>query len=201
MTALLRLLLVFMIATAVPAVSVFAQTDRHDARLVLARSSSTAARPYESTIASASLDQVPVNLVAANLYAPVIEQLLRDSPTFRRQCARIAATPELLVTIEVDPPQPLQRPAALTTVARYEAGRIRAQVRIPPSPRTAELISHELEHVLEQLDGVDLRAKSRLKATGVYGCDCGANAVVYETARAISAGRRAVRELERNARR
>lgn len=201
MTVQLRPVLVFVIATAVSAVSVFAQTDRYDARLVLARSSATAVRSYDASLSSSSLDRVPLNLVVTKLYAPVIEQLLRDSPTFRRQCARIAAAPQLLVTIVAEPPRTLQGPAALTYVARYEAGRLKAEVRVPTNARTAELIAHELEHVLEQLDGIDLRAKSQLKASGVHSCDCGEHAAVYETARAISAGRRVAREIAPDARR
>ncbi len=202
MTAQRRsVLAVFVIATVVSSVSVFAQTDRPAAVVVLARSSSTAVRFYDATLASSSLDQVPPNLVITSLYASVIEQLLRDSPTFRRQCARIAASPQLRVTIVADGPLALQRPAALTQVTRYEAGRIRAEVRIPTSPRTAELIAHELEHVLEQLDGVDLRTKSRVKATGVSSCDCGQHLAAYQTTRAVSTGQRVIRELERDSRR
>ena len=92
MTAQRRsVLAVFVIETVVSSVSVFAQTDRPAAVVVLARSSSTAVRFYDATLASSSLDRVPPNLVVTSLYAPVIAQLLRDSPTFRRQCARIAA--------------------------------------------------------------------------------------------------------------
>ena len=194
-------LAVFAIATVVPRVSAFAQTDT-TAVVLLARSSSTAARAYEAVSLAPSSTALPINLVVTPFYIPAINRLRRDSPTFRRQCDRIAAAPQLLVTIESEPPRPLLRPAALTQVVRYENGRIRATVRIPASSRTEELIAHELEHVLEQLDGIDLRAKARLRATGVHSCDCGdVKAAVYETARAVSAERRVARELERDPRR
>ena len=56
--------------------------------------------------------------------------------------------------------------------------------------------------MLEQLDGIDLRAKARSGATGVHSCECGdVKAAVYETARAVSAERRVARELQRDPRR
>ena len=54
------------------------------------------------------------------------------------------------------------------------------------SPRIVELIAHEIEHIIEQLDGVDLRAKSRLRASGVRRVN--ADLEAYETTRAIVTG-------------
>jgi len=193
-------LAVFAIVAAGSSVSAFAQTDTR-AVLELARSSSTAVQAYQPGSMTPGLAALPFNLVVTSLYKPVIDQLLRDSPTFRRQCARIAASPQLRVTIGSEPPLPAQRPAALTQLTRYEGGAIRAVVRVPSTLRAPELIAHELEHVLEQLDGIDLRAKAQLKSTGVHHCQCGGISVVYETARAISNERRVASELQREAHR
>jgi len=193
-------LAVFAIAAAASSVSAFAQTDTR-AVLVLARSSSTAVQSYHPGSIGPTLSALPVNLVVTGVYGPAIARLLRDSPTFRRQCARIAAAPQLRVTIESEPPRPAQRPAALTHLSRHETGAMRAVVRIPSTVRAPELIAHELEHVLEQLDGIDLRAKARLKSTGVHDCECGDRSAVYETARAISIERRVAGELQRAPRR
>ena len=193
-------LAVFAIVTIGACVPGFAQTDRR-AAVVLARSSSTAVRSYDTAAGAPSLSALPVNLMVARLYQPTIEQLLRDSPTFRRQCARVAAAPQLRVMIESEPPQGLHRRAAVTHVSRYDAGRIVARVLVPTSTRTPELIAHELEHVLEQLDGVDLRAKARLKTTGVHACDSGDTTPAYETPRAVYAERRVALELEAASRR
>ena len=54
-----------------------------------------------------------------------------------------------------------------------------------------ELIAHEIEHIIEQLDGVDLRAKSRLRAAGSGDV---ADIEAYETTRAIVTGQRVARE-------
>jgi hypothetical protein len=53
-----------------------------------------------------------------------------------------------------------------------------------------ELVAHEIEHVCEQIEGVDLRALSLRHDSGVY--DMGGH---YETQRAIAAGHRVSREL------
>ena len=50
--------------------------------------------------------------------------------------------------------------------------------------RAPELLAHEIEHVLEQIDGVNLRA---LASTGVQGVRRIGDA--YETSRAIAIGR------------
>jgi hypothetical protein len=55
----------------------------------------------------------------------------------------------------------------------------------------AEIIAHELEHVCEQMEGVDLPALSRRKGVGVYNLNGH-----YETVRAIRAGQTATREYQ-----
>ncbi len=120
--------------------------------------------------------------------------MLARSPTFRRQCARLAAAPHLTVLIRSDPPVGT-RAGALTAIQAKVAREIEAVVRVGMSHRTAELIAHEIEHIIEQLDGVDLRAKSRLPASGVrHVWDLDA----YETTRAIATGLRVARELSGN---
>jgi hypothetical protein len=58
-----------------------------------------------------------------------------------------------------------------------------------------ELIAHELEHVIEQLDGVDLHARATLPETGVRSLDEDAG---FETIRAVRAGRAASEEVRRH---
>ena len=57
------------------------------------------------------------------------------------------------------------RAGALTSIQTGGLGKIELFVRVGISHRTAELIAHEFEHIIEQLDGVDLRAKSRQAAS------------------------------------
>ena len=64
-----------------------------------------------------------------------------------------------------------------------------AQVYLKPSLDAPEFIAHELEHILEQLDGVDLQAQA---GNGVV---WKAGDGAFETRRAIEAGRRVAREI------
>jgi len=59
------------------------------------------------------------------------------------------------------------------------------------------LIAHEIEHVIERLDGVDLRARAALPGTGVRLCDGGDDA--FETIRARRAGLAVAEEVRRAA--
>jgi hypothetical protein len=55
----------------------------------------------------------------------------------------------------------------------------------------AELLAHEFEHVIEQLEGVDLRQRATEPHSGVRKVDGGA----FETDRANKAGRAAALEV------
>jgi hypothetical protein len=66
------------------------------------------------------------------------------------------------------------------------------QIELRAPALYVEFIAHELEHVLEQLDGMDL---GRLARQGLDGVVDGEGA--YETARARSVGRLVAREAMR----
>ena len=188
-------LVAWSIVLSVPPVSGFSQSDGH-LRAALVRSSETVVRPYVAErTPSHDLAALPSNLTVADVYRSVVEEMRLRSPTFRRQCARIAAATSLAVVIEVDPPAMPHQSAAVTHFSRYQLGRMRAVIHVAISDRTPELIAHELEHVLEQLDGVDLAAKARTPSSGVHAC-CGSDDA-FETSRAIATGQRVARELAR----
>ena len=175
-------------------VSGFTQADTPLEREPL-RSSQVAARVYVAA-RSATFDHVEraPNLIVGSVHQPLIVEMLARSPTFRRQCARLAAATNLTVLVRSDLPAGT-RAGALTSIQPRGLGKIEAFVRVGMSHRTAELIAHEIEHIIEQLDGVDLRAKSRLPASGVrHVWDLDA----YETTRAIATGLRVARELAEN---
>ena len=50
---------------------------------------------------------------------------------------------------------------------------------------TSELLAHEFEHILEQIEGLDLRRLARVKGSGVHEVEY----AVFETDRAQAAGR------------
>ena len=57
-----------------------------------------------------------------------------------------------------------------------------ADVHLRPSSNHAEMLAHEFEHILEQIEGLNLRTLSRVKGSGVREVEY----AVFETERAIS---------------
>src|SRR4029077_17928611 len=103
----------------------------------------------------------------------------RQSPTFRRQSARLAEHPDVIVRLEIAKAVQDTR-GARSAVTRLN-GELTAAVEI--ELRKPELyvehIAHELEHVLEQIDGTDLARLARQGLDGVM--NFGGS---FETARA-----------------
>ena len=65
-----------------------------------------------------------------------------------------------------------------------DGGQLIASVEINPYGDFTELLAHELEHVIEQLDGIDLAAKATVARSGVRNCADG----TFETSRAVRVG-------------
>jgi hypothetical protein len=129
----------------------------------------------------------PFNIDPGMLRSQFIE-LLQRSATFRRQCARIASTRVLRVTLRVRASLTERGAQALTIVDRYETGAIRADVTLLLGRNYLEMLAHEFEHILEQVDGVVLgdevaRGRAWRRGTGTF-----------ETRRAFDAGVRALQE-------
>jgi hypothetical protein len=108
------------------------------------------------------------------------------SPTFREQVARLASVPGLYVTVRLDPlgrvPEGFQ---ARCDIKRFRSGNIIADVRLIRRAHDVETIAHELEHIIEYLDGSRLAHLADKPGTGVRR----AARDFYETDRAIAAGR------------
>ena len=68
---------------------------------------------------------------------------------------------------------------------RRQGRTIDADMRVPPGRALIEMIGHEFEHVVEQIEGLDLRALARKRGSGVWELDV----QVFETDRAQHAGR------------
>jgi hypothetical protein len=121
----------------------------------------------------------------------VVADLCRRSPTFRRQVARLTDADGLTVTVQrlVVPPTSASLWRAQTMITRV-GGRVRsADVQVPAGDArlVAELIAHEFEHILEQLDGVDLRRW--LGRSGVRRVGADREGSPIETERAHEVGR------------
>ena len=160
-------------------------------RTGVAHTFDTGAEPHQEL-------SLPSNLVVPAVFRDVVDAMLRESPTFRRQCARIANAPRMVVVLDWSLPEIGDRTRARTVVSTTQDGGQRAAVSIRPGNDPVELIAHELEHVLEQLDDVDLRALATVPASRVQGCECGEE--TYETVRAVRAGHAAADEVRRHAR-
>lgn len=163
-------------------------------RTIALRSSVDVAREYRP-LAEPSPDDVelPANLIVPPLYREMVESMRQRSATFRRQCLRIAGASQLTVVLEAGPPPAQLRALAWTRVARVD-GRLEAVIRLGKDYPAPGLIAHELEHVIEQLDGVDLHRKARLESSGVHECACG-GASAFETSRAVRAGFQVTTEM------
>lgn len=170
---------------------------------------STAGRPIEAPVVHVYADdatvvaevlgaELPRNVTFAGSYLTPARLMLRGSATFRRQCARLAAAHQLQITV-APALMPGARPdQAITRITFGPAGSIQADVTIGTMGDPFELVPHEFEHILEQLDGVDLVSMASRPDTGVRGRQDGEP---FETERAIAVGRQVAREVRESRRR
>jgi len=135
---------------------------------------------------------IPANIEILSGQQEIVEDMLRRSPTFRAQCSRLGETSQLRIVIE----KSLLVPAdgAMTNITRKADGEIDADVHLGTLGDPTMLIAHEFEHILEQLDGVDLPAMAARAGTGV---SVSSRSGHFETQRAIEAGQRVAREVSR----
>ena len=131
---------------------------------------------------------LPPNLEAALVFEPVLKAMWQSSPTFRRQCRRLTAETGLRVRLLVEDRSSASFNARAVFKHR-DGSLVSAQLYLKPAPNAAELIAHEVEHILEQLDGVDLRAQAGNGVVWKMGRGR------FETGRAIEMGRRVAREI------
>ena len=134
---------------------------------------------------------LPANVSLLHDIEQPLRRIYERAPSFRAQCDRIAAAEGLRVTVRIDPLIPSRCRAF--TVVRRAGRRVLADVHLPPSSDHAELLAHEFEHIIEQIEGLDLKKMSRVKGSGVYQVEY----AVFETDRAQSAGRMVKAESRR----
>jgi len=116
---------------------------------------------------------------------------LRQSETVRRQCREFAASAaRIYIRVRLDV-RLMERPfRARSVVHKTTDGRMLAMVYLAGRGHPAEWIAHEFEHLLEQLEGVCLDTLSRQTGAAWRSADR-----MFESSRAIQAGRRALREM------
>ena len=153
-----------------------------------------AAHLYKETERPRDAAILPPNVLLAPEYRSVVEQMLRASETFRRQCARICRSSGLTVTVQAWlSAENVNHPQATTLFTRGPTGQLDALVRVSTSGDPIEMIAHEFEHILEQLDDVDLRVMAARHDSGVH---IVAGVDGFETERAVAAGRCVAAEVK-----
>lgn len=126
---------------------------------------------------------MPANVELLSDIGDALQRIYDQSPTFRAQCERIAGARHLRVRIRINASIP-GRCRAFTILQR-RGRELEADVHLPPSGDHSELIAHEFEHVLEQIEGLNLRRLSRVRGSGVHEVEL----QVFETERAQAVGR------------
>jgi hypothetical protein len=118
-----------------------------------------------------------------------LDELWAGSPTFQRQCERLGRE-KTVVSMVVVPRFDSNAYRARTEIMLTTDGIRIARVQLGHSGDIRELIVHELEHILEQSDGWNLK-KMAAKSDRVWKVTGG----MFETERADRAGKTAVSEV------
>jgi hypothetical protein len=132
--------------------------------------------------------------VADELRRPV-DTMLRRSPAFRSQCRHFARAPQLYARVRIDGQLAGRSYRARTTIHRLPSGAIVADIDITPVGDPTEWLAHEFEHLIEQLDGLELMDLARRRQGAWHSVD-----EMFETDRAIQMGRTVLDQVRGGAR-
>ena len=119
-------------------------------------------------------------------YHRVVLEMWRDSPTFRQQCLTLATAPKLTVRIRGESTPSPTGVRARSEISVNPGGVSLADILLMSPADTVELIGHEIEHVVEMLEGVRLRD---------HGCRGNSMGHARESCNAVEAGRRVAAEV------
>ena len=134
---------------------------------------------------------LPCRLLAHAHLRPLLDDLWTRSATFRLQCRRLAAA-RAVVLLQGTQPEHTHWDAE-SRIGRLASGQVMARVRVRVGRESVEVIGHELEHVLERIDGVHLALDAARRGSGTT-----VAGGAYETRRATEAGRRVAKEVRRS---
>jgi hypothetical protein len=181
----------------VSGVPAFAQSNtRTPANVTVGLTAMNVLREYVGDrVSGAGEIGIPPNVQAPWFYRPLIQTMLDRSPTFRQQCARIAAASDVVVTIERNDAG-ASAVRARTQMGKARDGTLRAAIQIVGREDFFELIAHEFEHIVEQLDGIDLSSRAKVPDSGVSRGVAEADA--FETVRAKRIGLMVAAEVRRS---
>jgi hypothetical protein len=150
------------------------------------------ARASRIAACDAATPALPDSIALEDGLQPIVQLLLERSPKFREQCRALAAAPRLRATVSVSARPAIGTTRARTSFRQNESGALAAAIEIRSALELTELLAHEFEHLIEQLDGVDLKALSR--EGEAHRLADGA----FETDRAIAAGQQVAGEVLHN---
>ncbi len=151
----------------------------------------TPAAPATGTLAISGkeMTELPPNLRVPRDLRPLLQQALQKSPTFQRQMKTLLKTQRVRMSVVYGGLRGLRLFQAQSTVTHHEWGALVVDTQLYAPADMVELFAHEMEHVCEQIEGLDLPSLAGRHDSGVY--DVGGH---FETLRAITAGRRVSRE-------
>jgi hypothetical protein len=133
---------------------------------------------------------LPANIDAPDHLRRRMGEMLRRSATFRQQCLRLE-TPGLRVQIRTDALLVDGPYRARSVIHRSDTGHLSAWVRITPFGDPTQWLAHEIEHIIEQLDGMSIPRLAAARAGDAW--RTGDN--MFETERAIRVGLLVLREV------
>lgn len=114
---------------------------------------------------------------------PLLQELLAHSTTFRRQWLRLTRAARLTVRVELVHQQHVLEGLAATRLEVGPDGSRQATVALPGGTRLAERLAHEVEHIIEALDGIKVATRHALGDGSVR-----RGSGTFETARAVLVG-------------
>ena len=146
--------------------------------------------------AASAQSSLPPNLQLPSIYCELVASIAERSATFRQQLMRIASEPRLTIDLAFVPR--IVGARAKTVMVRQTDG-LDAHIEVDRLDDVVELIAHEIEHVIEQMDGVNLAAASAVGDVGIYSVS--ASGMVFETERAARVGLAVAHEVRASQRR
>jgi hypothetical protein len=139
--------------------------------------------------ASEVFSTIPANLKVPGALRSLLEEVMRRSPTFRHQMQELRRAPHVKMAISYGDVSTWHVLRAESTVSRYEWGALQIDTRLYTARDVIEVVAHEMEHVCEQIEGIDVRALAQQRNSGVY--SVGRH---FETRRANLIGKQVARE-------
>jgi hypothetical protein len=135
--------------------------------------------------------RLPDNVRVEAAFQPRIQEMLERSSSFRAQCRQLAAAPWMHIAVRQGP-YFLDRHGirAYSVIQRPQPRLFIVVVTLQASADPALWVAHEFEHLLEQLEEVDVRRQADTRRDAWH-----TRQGMVETGRAVRAGLRILNEV------